>query len=130
MGGLGQGDGGGGRGMRVLIVDDSRDTARMMRLLLSGEGYEARVAFDGLEAVEVAREFRPAVVLLDLGLPGMSGAEVASELRGTAGFEATVIVAISGYGADRVPSGFDGHFVKPVDHDALLGYLARKAGGE
>ena len=107
--------------MRVLVVDDSQDTARMMRVLLRGQGYEVKLAFTGREAIEVAEGFRPEVVLLDLTLPDMSGAEVAEELRGAEGFEATAFVAVSGYGSDRMPPVFDGHFLKPVDHDALKG---------
>jgi CheY-like chemotaxis protein len=113
--------------MRILVVDDSRDTARMMRLLLSGQGYEVKLAFAGGEAIGLAEGFRPDVVLLDLTLPDMSGAEVAEELRRAEGLERTTFVAISGHGPDRIPAVFDGQFVKPVDHDALNGFLARLA---
>jgi CheY-like chemotaxis protein len=114
-------------GMRVLVVDDSQDTARMMRVLLKGQGYEVKLAFTGREALDVAEGFRPEVVLLDMTLPDMSGAEVAAELRRAEGFEETAFVAVSGYGSDRIPTAFDGLFVKPVDHDALNGFLARLA---
>jgi CheY-like chemotaxis protein len=70
-----------GPGKRVLIVEDSVDTAQMMKVLLKGEGYRAQTAYDGGEALEVARSFRLEVVLLDLTLPGMTGHEVAAELR-------------------------------------------------
>jgi CheY-like chemotaxis protein len=115
--------------MRVLVVDDSQDTARMMRVLLKGRGHEVKLAFAGREAIEVARGFRPDVVLLDLTLPGMSRAEVVEALRGTEGFEETTFVAVSGYDADGLSSVFDGYFVKPVDFDALQGFLARLASG-
>jgi DNA-binding response OmpR family regulator len=111
--------------MRILIVDDSQDTARMMRVLLKGKGYETRTAFDGSESLEQARKFRPDVVLLDLNLPDMSGTDVAEELRETEGFEETAIVAISGRGADNLSPAFDGHFLKPLDHDALDAFLSR-----
>src|SRR4051794_1889578 len=117
-------------GMRILVVDDSQDTARMMRVLLKGQGYEVKLAFTGREAIEVAKGFRPEVVLLDLTLPDLSGAEVAEELRGTEGFERTALVAVSGYGSERLPPVFDGHFVKPLDHDALNSFLARWASDE
>lgn len=113
------------RGMRVLVVDDSRDTARMMRLLLAGEGHEVRIAHAGGEAIRLAESFRPDVVLLDMTLPDMSGAEVAGALRGAVGFEATTFVAISGHASDRIPPVFDAHFQKPFDHDALARFLAR-----
>jgi CheY-like chemotaxis protein len=116
--------------MRILVVDDSQDTARMMRVLLSGQGYDVKLALDGREAIELAGVFRPDVVLLDLILPDRDGAEVAEELRGAEGFGGTTFVAISGHGSDRIPAVFDRHFMKPVDHDALNGFLARLASGK
>jgi CheY-like chemotaxis protein len=114
-------------GMRILVVDDSRDTARMMGVLLRGQGYEVMVAFKGREAIGLAETFRPDVILLDISLPDMSGEEVAQELRKVVGLETTTVVAISGYGPERVPPVFHGQFVKPVNHDALNGFLARLA---
>jgi CheY-like chemotaxis protein len=113
--------------MRILVVDDNRDTARMMQMLLRGEGYDVKLAFGGREAIELAESFRPDVVLLDLRLPDISGAEVIKELRGREGFETTAFVAVSGYDASRIPPIFEGHFVKPVDHDALNEFLSRLA---
>ena len=113
------------RGMRVLVVDDSRDTARMMQVLLTGKGHAVKLAYAGREAIAVAEAFQPEVILLDVGLPDMSGEALAEQLRGAGGFEATAFVAISGYGADGMAPVFDGHFQKPVDHDALNGFLAR-----
>src|SRR4051794_35959213 len=106
-------------GMRILVVEDNQDTARMMRVLLKDQGYEVKLAFAGREAVRVAEGFRPDVVLLDLTLPDLSGSEVAEELRRAEGFERTAFVAVSGYGSERIPPVFDGHFMKPLDHDAL-----------
>ena len=114
-------------GMRILVVDDSQDTARMMRVLLKGQGYEVKLAFTGREAIEVAEGFRPEVILLDLTLPDMSGAEVAEELRGTEGFERRPSSPSRATARTRIPPVFDGHFVKPVDHDALNRFLARLA---
>jgi CheY-like chemotaxis protein len=115
----------GGPGMRILVVDDSRDTARMMRVLLGVQGHEVRLAYTGRQAIAVAEEFRPEVILLDLTLPDMGGEELAERLRGAEGFEATAFVAVTGYSSDGLAPVFDGHFQKPVDHEALNGFLAR-----
>jgi two-component system CheB/CheR fusion protein len=114
---------------RVLVVDDNRDTARSGAKLLELHGHEVRVAFDGPQALEAARNFQPEVMLLDIGLPGMSGYELVKRLR-EEGFEHATIVAVSGYGqqADKERSreaGFDDHLVKPVDREALASALHR-----
>ncbi len=109
--------------MRILVVDDSVDTARMMAVLLKAEGHQVKTAFDGPDALQMALEFRPEVVLLDLTLPGMSGEAVAEELRRTEGFDGVAIVSLSGYDAEMTSRVFDHHFVKPVDHDALNEFL-------
>jgi two-component system, chemotaxis family, CheB/CheR fusion protein len=115
--------------LRILVVDDNADAARMLKVLLRCEGHEARIAFEGPAAIEAATLFRPDVVLLDLTLPGMSGVEVAAELRCLPELAACRLVAVTGHGEDRLPSPspFDHHFQKPVDQAALLGYLARIA---
>ena len=107
------------RSRRVLVVDDSITTAESMAALLQLKGHELRVANDGPQAIEIAAEFRPEVVLLDIGMPGMNGYEVAKELRLLSGLEQTVLVALTGYGQeeDRRTSreaGFDHHLVKPA----------------
>jgi signal transduction histidine kinase len=114
---------------RVLVVDDNTDTVRGLSRLLRLDGHEVRAAQDGAEAIEAAKAFRPGVILMDIGLPGMDGHEVARRLRRDSSCADTVLVAISGYGQadDRRKSreaGFDHHLVKPVDHDALLAILA------
>jgi PAS domain S-box-containing protein len=114
---------------RVLVVDDNVDTAKGLARLLRLVGHQVRVAHTGPEAIEAAREFRPEVVLLDIGLPGMDGYRVARTLRGEEFASDTTIVAVSGYGQeeDRRKSreaGFDHHMVKPVDLDDLLALLA------
>ncbi len=116
-------------GMRVLVVDDCHDTARMMRVLLRGRGYEVTLASTGREAIEVAGGFQPEVVLLDIGLPGMDGYEVASRLREEECGRDAVIIAISGYGRDEdrrrsKEAGFDHHLTKPVNLDALISLLS------
>ena len=112
--------------LRILVVDDNADAARMLQVLLRCEGHEARIAFDGPSAIEAAKLTLPDVVFLDLTLPGMSGVEVAATLRGLPELSACRLVAVTGYGEERLPSPspFDRHFQKPVDHAALLGYLA------
>lgn len=120
-------------GRRVLVVDDSLDTTRMLKILLMRRGFEAEVANDGPEALDVAAWFRPEVVLLDLTLPGMTGQEVALALRGAEATAAALIVAVTGYGDLDVPAGFDHLLVKPLDYDALFRLLAdrpRDRGGE
>jgi CheY-like chemotaxis protein len=117
------------RGMRILVVDDNQDTARMMELLLRSQGHDVALAFDGREAIGLAGSFRPDVVLLDLTLPDMRGEEVAEELGSAAGLEATTLVAISGYDVERLPPVFHAQFLKPVDHEVLNEYLAGLAGG-
>jgi len=115
--------------LRILVVDDNADAARMLQVLLRCEGHEARIAFDGPAAIEAATLLRPDVVLLDLTLPGMSGVEAAAELRCLPELSACRLVAVTGHGEERLPSPspFDHHFLKPVDHAALLRYLARIA---
>ncbi len=115
---------------RILVVDDNRDAADSLGLVLELAGHEARVAYDGPSALVAAREFRPDVVLLDIGLPGMSGYEVAQRLRQEAGLANALLVAMTGFGQpeDRQRSqaaGFHAHCVKPADLETLQGVLAR-----
>ncbi|MDR3405169.1 MAG: ATP-binding protein [Chthoniobacter sp.] len=112
-----------GRQRRILLVDDNQDTVVSLARLLSLRGHEVATAFDGVAALKVAQEFQPDFLLLDIGLPGLDGYEVARRLRAE-GFPRTPIVAISGYAqeGDRIRSreaGFNYHFAKPVDFEAL-----------
>jgi signal transduction histidine kinase len=114
---------------QVLVVDDNVDTAEGMAKLLTLSGHGVRIAASGPEAIEVARGACPDAVLLDIGLPGMDGYEVARVLRQQLGQDVRII-AVSGYGDEETrrrarESGFDHHFVKPVDHDTLLSLLNR-----
>jgi two-component system, chemotaxis family, CheB/CheR fusion protein len=114
---------------RLLVVDDNRDSAESLALLLQVQGYEVQTAHDGLAALERARVFRPDVVLLDIGLPRMDGYEVARRLRQEGGHQA-VLVALTGYGTDEdqrrsQAAGFDHHLLKPVELDALHELLIR-----
>lgn len=109
---------------RVLVVDDNRDLAKMIEILLRASGHDVRLAHDGVAGLEAAREYRPGVILLDLGLPRMTGFEVARELRRDPGFQRTLIIAVSGYGQSEdqrhaIESGFDAHLIKPIDPEAL-----------
>ncbi len=117
--------------LRILVVDDNAENARMLEVLLKGEGHEVRIAFDGPEAIEAVKFSKPDVVLLDLMLLGMSGVDVATELRRIPELSACLLVAVSGYGEESLPSPspFDRHFQKPVDLAALLGYLSRFQAG-
>lgn len=121
-------------GVRVLVVDDNVDSAESMALLLSLDGHDVRTAFDGPGALAIAREFQPEAVLLDIGLPGMDGYEVAKQMRGLPGMQKALMIAVTGYGQadDRARSkaaGFDHHLVKPVDPEILSALLATLRNG-
>jgi signal transduction histidine kinase len=114
---------------RVLVVDDNRDSAESLAALLGLLGHEVRQAYDGPRGLDLARTWVPDLVLLDLGMPGMGGHEVARRLRADPQLFDTTLVALTGYGAaeDRRTSreaGFDWHLVKPIDFDALEQVLA------
>jgi len=120
-----------GRGLRVLVVDDNVDAALTLAELIETMGCEARVAHDGPAALLAAQELRPALVLLDIGLPVMDGYEVAARLR-CSGDQPLRIAALTGYGQpeDRERSrraGFDCHFVKPLAPEALQALIASLA---
>jgi signal transduction histidine kinase len=118
------------RGSRILVVEDNEDTARGMVRLLNLLGNEAVAAYDGREALDTARTFRPDFVLLDIGLPGMNGYDVAAALRADETLGEPVIVAVSGYGQEEdrrrsFAAGFDHHLVKPVDLESLAELIGR-----
>ncbi len=109
---------------RILVVDDNQDVAESLAMLLRRRGHEVRLAADGAAALALAREEAPDVVLLDLGLPGMDGHEVARRLRQQPGFDKALVVALTGSSSedDRLRSreaGCDHYFVKPIDPDEL-----------
>ena len=112
--------------LRILIVEDHDDNARMLKVLLKTEGHEAGIVNDGPAAIVAANLQKLDVVLLDLSLPGMSGIEVAAELRRDPDRSGCVLVAITGHGKDSVPSPspFDRYFAKPMDIVSLLAYLS------
>jgi CheY-like chemotaxis protein/two-component sensor histidine kinase len=114
---------------RILIVDDNRDAATSLAILLKMSGNQIYTAHDGVDACLVAEEQRPDLVLLDIGLPTLNGYEVCRKLRAQPWGRSMVLVALTGWGheADRRKSseaGFDGHLVKPVDPAALGQLLA------
>ncbi|MDB5778444.1 MAG: domain S-box protein [Polaromonas sp.] len=105
---------------RVLVVDDNRDGAQGLAMLLEMTGHGTRLAYDGPAAVQAAIDYRPDVVLLDIGLPGLDGYKVAQRIRQQEGLEKVVLVALTGYGQDSdrqrsQEAGFDHHLVKPAD---------------
>ena len=115
---------------RVLVVDDNVDAAESLAALLEIEGHVTRVAHEGDQAVALAREFRPEIVFLDIGMPGKDGYEVARELRRDPQTRDTLLVALTGWGAqdDRARSrsaGFDHHLTKPASLNAVVDLLAK-----
>jgi signal transduction histidine kinase/DNA-binding response OmpR family regulator len=114
---------------RILVVDDLAPSAETLMTLLEMEGFEVRVAHEGQEALRIAREFKPEVVLLDIGLPGMNGFEVAHGLRSQPESKDALLIALTGYGEAEsrtrsAQAGFDFHMVKPADVNLLLSMLA------
>jgi CheY-like chemotaxis protein len=129
-GGAELGDAGGP--LRVLVVDDNLDAADSLVTLLGMLGHTATVAHDGPDGLDAARAFVPDLVLLDIGLPGMSGHEVARAIRRTSALRDVVLVALTGWGAQSdlelsQEAGFDQHLTKPVSLEALEQALATAA---
>jgi CheY-like chemotaxis protein len=118
-----------GPALRVLVVDDNVDTATSLALLLTESGHQVRTAHDGPTALEAALDYRPDVALLDIGLPGLDGFEVAKQMRQQPILQKVVLVAMTGYGkaSDRQRSqeaGFDHYLVKPVKFEKVQEVLA------
>ena len=117
------------RQLRILVVDDNRDAAESMAILLELWGHDVVRVYDGPHAIESSVSYRPDVVFLDIGLPGMDGYAVAGRLRERPETARSVLIAVTGYGQeeDRRRSrraGFDRHLVKPVDPQSLQALLA------
>jgi PAS domain S-box-containing protein len=113
-----------GRRLRVLVVDDNADLVEMLSIVVESAGHEVRKAMDGASAVSAALDFRPDVVLLDIGLPGMSGIDVARELRRRPETSAVWLIALTGWGQEEDrrqtrDSGFDHHLTKPAEPAGL-----------
>ena len=118
------------RNRRVLVADDNRDAGETLAMLLRLDGHEVHVATDGLEAIELFARVQPEVAILDIGMPGLSGHEVARRIRDEHSDHPVTLIAVTGWGqkADKdraAASGFDHHFTKPVE-PAVLSALLQK----
>jgi len=119
--------------LRVLVVDDCQEAADTLGTLVSFWGHEARVVYDGPEALEAAEGFQPHIILLDISLPAMSGWELASRFQEMAATKSSMLVAVSALGAEEdvehsLRVGIHGHLVKPIDMQTLQQVLDRVAG--
>ena len=113
---------------RILVVDDNHDAARALALLLKLSGHEVHTAPDGPSGLDAVAEFQPDVVLLDIGMPGMDGYEVARHIRQSPSLRDVCLVALTGWGQEEDvrfahASGFDHHLLKPVDLNRLMDTL-------
>jgi len=125
---------GAGGPLRVLVVDDNLDAAESLTALLEVLGHTTMSAHDGPQGLAAARAFVPDLVLLDIGLPGMSGHEVAREIRRNAALRKVVLIALTGWGSESdqrlsQEAGFDQHLIKPVSLEALEQALSAAAKG-
>ncbi|ATU68727.1 response regulator [Piscinibacter gummiphilus] len=116
------------RAFTILVADDSEDAAESLAMLLEFEGHTVEVAHDGTSALVAAERLRPQVVVLDIGMPGLSGYEVATRLRATDWGRRVLIVAATGWGHDddrrrALEAGFDRHLTKPMDATAFAASL-------
>jgi CheY-like chemotaxis protein len=116
--------------LKILVVDDNRDVATSLSMLLDLMGHEVRVAYDGEKAVQLAGEFRPQIVLLDLGMPNVDGYETCRRIRGHGWGADMTLIAVSGWGQDEdrrksATAGFDAHLVKPVSPETLAELSSR-----
>jgi CheY-like chemotaxis protein len=121
---VGVGASAGGFGRRVLIADDNQDAAESLSMLLRLSGHDVLVAHTGVDALNVVREERPDVAVLDIGMPDLSGYEVARRVRLEPWGQKIILIALTGWGQENdkrraQAAGFDHHFTKPVDPDDL-----------
>jgi len=115
---------------RILVADDNCDAGETLAMLLRLDGHEVHVANDGLEAIEMFGRDQPDVVILDIGMPGLSGHEVARRIRELHSDRPVILIAVTGWGqkADKdraAASGFDHHFTKPVEPTVLSALLQK-----
>lgn len=113
----------------ILIVDDNPANLKLVRVLLSGEGYEVRTAADAEEAMATLRGFRPRLILMDLQMPGMDGLELTRRLKADPGTHDAIIVALTAYAMKgdeekALAAGCDGYIAKPIDTRTLPGVIA------
>ena len=118
---------------RILIVDDNRDAADTMAVMLETMGHETRTVYDGRGGLKLAADYRPDVVLLDIGLPEINGYEVARQIREQPWGKEIVLIALTGWGKEEdkrraADAGFDYHLTKPADVGRLETLIAQDAG--
>jgi CheY-like chemotaxis protein len=119
-----------GRRLFILIADDNEDLAKSLSILLNLVGFDVETVHDGRDALRAALAHPPDAVLLDIGLPGMDGLQVAEQMRSDPRLKDILIIAISGYGPEMFEgrsqrAGFDHHLVKPVAFSTITSLLAR-----
>jgi CheY-like chemotaxis protein len=124
----------GRRRLRILVADDERDQVATLSLILQDEGHEVREVYRGSEVLRMVRDFDPDVALIDIGMPGMTGYDVAREVRQVYGKERPLLVAVTGWkqSSDKILArlaGFDHHLAKPFDPKSLLEIIEPLASG-
>jgi len=115
---------------RVLVADDNEDAGESLAMLLRLDGHEVEVASNGPDALALFDRMNPDVAILDIGMPGLSGYEVANRIRGRQAGHQVMLIAVTGWGQDAdkaraSAAGFDHHFTKPVEPEALSALLAK-----
>ncbi|MBC8025218.1 MAG: response regulator [Steroidobacteraceae bacterium] len=118
------------RARRVLVADDNEDAGESLAMLLRHDGHEVQVANNGTDAVALFDRMQPDVVILDIGMPGLSGYEVAGRIRERDAGKSAMLIAVTGWGqqtdkARAARAGFDHHFTKPVEPESLSALLAK-----
>lgn len=113
---------------RLLLIDDNRDYAETMSMLLRGCGWDVEIAHDGTHGLSLARQRHPHCMLVDLAMPGLNGYQLLAAVRADAALRGTYVAAVSGWGGNdeacrSLAAGFDAHFLKPCDHRHLLAVL-------
>ncbi len=124
-----------GKPLRILVVEDNRDSADSLCLMLGLWGYDVMVAYSGPDGVQAAKQYQPDVVLCDIGLPGLDGYGVARQLRDSSATAKARLIAVTAYGQDEdrrrsYEAGFERHLIKPVDPNALLSVLKLSTGSD
>ena len=114
--------------LKILVVDDNRDAAESCAMLLELSGHRVQTAYGGRQALEIAATFRPDALLLDIGLPDLSGYELAQQIRTASWGHGAVLVAVTGWGQDEdrrraFEAGFDHHLTKPIEAEKLESLL-------
>ncbi len=117
--------------LRILIVDDSHDSADLFAMFMRLMGHEVYTAYDGIDGVAAAEQFRPDAVLLDIGMPRLNGADACRQIRATPWGRNIMLIALTGWDQEEdrrriIEAGFDAHLVKPVDPDAVIDLLSSR----